>query len=237
MAGRGSAEPGHFLVVSSSLDKLFMNSSFLARRRSSLRLRASFVLVRRASAWSLWDGQRIRCWYSVQIHSISAGFLYYFSIGRPPHTREIKSATAHHKCESKFTPNLFWDHNLVHFTRPQHTHTIDSNLRQKLLAGLVSLQLVNVLHENALVLEHITLGPQVEAVVPAAQAENSHEEQFQSHNMIIMQEHWRFTHAFSEFRRQLSLTGFWMYMLQKWAASTEKCCETYMCLSIFLDSL
>lgn len=50
------------------------------------------------------------------------------------------------------------------------------NLRQKLLAGLVSLQLVNVLHQNALVLEHVTLGPQVEAVVPAAQAENSESE-------------------------------------------------------------
>lgn len=40
------------------------------------------------------------------------------------------------------------------------------NLRQELLAGLVCLQLVNVLHENALVLKHITLGLQVEAVVP-----------------------------------------------------------------------
>lgn len=43
----------YFFVASSSFDKLFVNSSFLARRRSSLRLRASFVFVRRASAWSL----------------------------------------------------------------------------------------------------------------------------------------------------------------------------------------
>lgn len=40
------------------------------------------------------------------------------------------------------------------------------NLRQELLAGLVCLQLVNVLHQDALVLKHITLGLQVEAVVP-----------------------------------------------------------------------
>lgn len=40
------------------------------------------------------------------------------------------------------------------------------NLRQQLLAGLVSLQLVNVLHKDALVLKHVTLGLQVEAVVP-----------------------------------------------------------------------
>lgn len=39
-------------------------------------------------------------------------------------------------------------------------------LRQELLAGLVRLQLVNVLHEDALVFEHVTLGFQVEAVVP-----------------------------------------------------------------------
>lgn len=40
------------------------------------------------------------------------------------------------------------------------------DLRQELLASLVCLQLVNVLHQDALVLEHVTLGPQVEAVVP-----------------------------------------------------------------------
>lgn len=40
------------------------------------------------------------------------------------------------------------------------------NLRQELLAGFVCLQLVNVLHKDALVLKHITLGLQVEAVVP-----------------------------------------------------------------------
>lgn len=40
------------------------------------------------------------------------------------------------------------------------------NLRQELLAGLVCLQLVNVLHKDALVLKHITFGLQVEAVVP-----------------------------------------------------------------------
>ena len=40
------------------------------------------------------------------------------------------------------------------------------DLRQELLAGLVCLQLVNVLHKDTLILEHVTLGPQVEAVVP-----------------------------------------------------------------------
>lgn len=43
------------------------------------------------------------------------------------------------------------------------------DLRQELLASLVCLQLVNVLHKDALILEHITLGPQVEAVVPERQ--------------------------------------------------------------------
>lgn len=38
-------------------------------------------------------------------------------------------------------------------------------ISQELLASLVCLQLVNVLHKNALVLEHVTLGPQVKAVV------------------------------------------------------------------------
>lgn len=41
------------------------------------------------------------------------------------------------------------------------------DLPQKLLAGLVCLQLVDVLHEDTLVLEHITLHLKVEAVVPA----------------------------------------------------------------------
>lgn len=62
-------------------------------------------------------------------------------------------------------------------TTPPHTQTektrMSQNLRQKLLASLVSLQLVNVLHKNALVLEHVALSSQVEAVVPVAQAENS----------------------------------------------------------------
>lgn len=43
------------------------------------------------------------------------------------------------------------------------------DLRQELLASLVCLQLVNVLHKDALILEHVTLGPQVEAVVPGGQ--------------------------------------------------------------------
>lgn len=46
-------EAVYFLVVSSSFDRVLMISSFFAARRSSLRLRASFVLERRASAWSL----------------------------------------------------------------------------------------------------------------------------------------------------------------------------------------
>lgn len=40
------------------------------------------------------------------------------------------------------------------------------NLRQKLLASLICLQFVDVLHQDALVFEDITLGPQVETVVP-----------------------------------------------------------------------
>lgn len=44
--------------------------------------------------------------------------------------------------------------------------TLGVDLRQELLAGLVCLQLVNVLHKDSLILEHVTLGPQVEAVVP-----------------------------------------------------------------------
>ena len=40
------------------------------------------------------------------------------------------------------------------------------DLRQELLAGLICLQLVNVLHEDALVLEDVTLCPQVQTVVP-----------------------------------------------------------------------
>jgi hypothetical protein len=41
------------------------------------------------------------------------------------------------------------------------------NLRQELLAGLVCLQLVDVLHEDALVFEHIPFDLQVQAVIPA----------------------------------------------------------------------
>uniref|UniRef100_A0A3P8VMN6 Uncharacterized protein n=1 Tax=Cynoglossus semilaevis TaxID=244447 RepID=A0A3P8VMN6_CYNSE len=46
------------------------------------------------------------------------------------------------------------------------------DLRQELLAGLVCLQLVNVLHKNTLILEHITLGLQVEAVIPGESRED-----------------------------------------------------------------
>lgn len=48
------------------------------------------------------------------------------------------------------------------------------DLRQELLASLVGLQLVNVLHKDALILEHVTLGPQVEAVVPKRQHRKKH---------------------------------------------------------------
>ena len=41
-----------------------------------------------------------------------------------------------------------------------------SNLREKLSASLVCLQLVDVLHQDALVFEDITLGSQIETVVP-----------------------------------------------------------------------
>lgn len=40
------------------------------------------------------------------------------------------------------------------------------HLRQELLAGLVCLELVNVLHQDTFVLEHVTLCPQIQAVVP-----------------------------------------------------------------------
>lgn len=53
------------------------------------------------------------------------------------------------------TTGLSWHWKFLHW-----------NLRQELLAGLVCLQLVNVLHEDALVLKHVTLGLQVKAVVP-----------------------------------------------------------------------
>lgn len=43
-------------------------------------------------------------------------------------------------------------------------------LRQELLASLVGLQFVNVLHKDSLILEHVTLRPQVEAVVPGAKS-------------------------------------------------------------------
>lgn len=48
---------------------------------------------------------------------------------------------------------------------------------QKLLAGLVCLQLVDVLHEDTLVLEHITLHLKVEAVVPAGRKGAKQDEQ------------------------------------------------------------
>lgn len=50
-SGQGTAH-GHFLA-SSSLERVLMISSFLACSRSSRRFRASLVLERRASAWSL----------------------------------------------------------------------------------------------------------------------------------------------------------------------------------------
>lgn len=51
----------------------------------------------------------------------------------------------------------------------QHVYSgvVLRDLREKLLAGSVSLQLVDVLHEDSLVLEHVAFGPQVQAVVPA----------------------------------------------------------------------
>ena len=42
-----------------------------------------------------------------------------------------------------------------------------SLVSQQLLAGLVCLQLVDVLHEDPLVFEHIPLDLQVQAVIPA----------------------------------------------------------------------
>lgn len=56
--GEGSVQGtarGHFLA-SSSLERVLMISSFLACSRSSRRFRASLVLERRASAWSLRGG-------------------------------------------------------------------------------------------------------------------------------------------------------------------------------------
>lgn len=40
------------------------------------------------------------------------------------------------------------------------------DLRQKLLASLVCLQLMDVLHQDSFVLEHVTFNLQVQAVVP-----------------------------------------------------------------------
>lgn len=44
-----------------------------------------------------------------------------------------------------------------------------SSLRQQLLAGLIGLQLVDVLHQDAFVLEDVSLGLPVETVVPGTE--------------------------------------------------------------------
>ena len=43
---------------------------------------------------------------------------------------------------------------------------MSQNLRQKLLASLVCLQLVDMFHEIPFVFEHVTLHLQVQAVIP-----------------------------------------------------------------------
>jgi len=45
-------------------------------------------------------------------------------------------------------------------------------LRQQLLASLISLQFVDMLHEDTLVLEHISLSSEVQAVVPEQEKDN-----------------------------------------------------------------
>lgn len=57
-------------------------------------------------------------------------------------------------------------------------------LRQELLAGFIGLQLVNVLHKDALVLEDVTLGPQVEAVVPETAGEETSISQSSKHKQL-----------------------------------------------------
>lgn len=170
----GWTDQDYYFLVSSSLDKVLMISSFLAWRRSSLRLRASFVLERRASAWSLWETE-----------------------------------TAVHICASCFLSSTntlsTWTH--LDFSTGSVCVCVCVDLRQELLAGLVCLQLVNVLHKDALVLEHVTLGPQVEAVVPGRG--NRAGKEVRGH-----QSHW------TQFK--------WLLTRRSW---------TYMCLSIFLDSL
>lgn len=53
------ATAGVYFLVSSSLERVLMISSFLACRRSSRRFRASLVLDLRASAWSLRGVQEV----------------------------------------------------------------------------------------------------------------------------------------------------------------------------------
>lgn len=46
-----------------------------------------------------------------------------------------------------------------------------AHLRQELLAGLVCFELVYVLHQDAFVLEHVTLCPQIQTVVPEGETQ------------------------------------------------------------------
>lgn len=89
------------------------------------------------------------------------------------------------------------------------------DLRQELLASLVSLQLVNVLHEDALILKDITLGPQVEAVVPVGEQKT-----------LTTSGPGGIPKKNKKNQNQLELRK--QPVRMSW---------TYMCLSIFLDSL
>ena len=57
------------------------------------------------------------------------------------------------------------------FPHPTDTGTLYRQfyLRKELLASPVGLQFVDVLHKDALVLEDVTLGPEVQTVVPGGQ--------------------------------------------------------------------
>lgn len=123
------------------------------------------------------------------------------------------------------------------------------NLRQELLAGLVCLQLVNVLHKDALVLKHITLGLQVEAVVPGRRQRKKNmnlkscKRSATAGKYINIQFNSMLSVDRNEIKFKFKLGRKVLYKTEDlkqpeqmiWPSVTAS--STYMCLSIFLDSL
>ncbi len=143
-----------YFLVSSSLEIVLMISSFLACSLSSRRLRASRVFVRRASAWSL-QGEGTQISIALYRPCLDTFTAYCHRIFHSIQTicDEMRlSSWAVYWCGAHWV--MFFGH-----------------LRQELLAGLVCLELVNVLHQDTFVLEHVTLRPQIQAVVPEGETE------------------------------------------------------------------